>query len=419
MKFQKQLAVLGALFSALVLLTGCDDRNFEHEVSTQADHGATGEAEPAKGPHNGRLLIDGDLVLELAIFETGMPPEFRVWATDGGTPVDPRDIDLRARLTRLGDVIDEIGFTVQDDFLRGDTVIYEPHSFVVTIEASYNGRTYRWDYDNFEGRTTIGPEIAAAFELETEIAGEAVIRETVKVYGRIEPNQEHHRKISARFDGVIQSVGVSAGEHVKQGQALAVIESNESLNSYTLSSPIDGIVTERVANPGEQSAGRRLFTIMDTQTVWAELAVFPSDRGRVREGSPVTIFSTDGAALREGVIARLNATAESNQSVLARVVLDSTDGDLVPGTSVTARIQVAEHAVPVAVKRSGLQGFRDFTVVYAKIGDEYEVRMLDLGRQDDEWVEVLGGLDAGTRYVTTNSYLVKADIEKSGASHDH
>ncbi len=35
------------------------------------------------------------------------------------------------------------------------------------------------------------------------------------------------------------------------------------------------------------------------------------------------------------------------------------------------------------------------------------------------WEEVLGGLDAGTRYVTTNSYLVKADIEKSGASHDH
>ena len=45
--------------------------------------------------------------------------------------------------------------------------------------------------------------------------------------------------------------------------------------------------------------------------------------------------------------------------------------------------------------------------------------MLDLGRQDDEWVEVLGGLAPGTRYVTTNSYVLKADVEKSGASHDH
>jgi cobalt-zinc-cadmium efflux system membrane fusion protein len=71
------------------------------------------------------------------------------------------------------------------------------------------------------------------------------------------------------------------------------------------------------------------------------------------------------------------------------------------------------------VKRKGLQSFRDFTVVYAQIGNEYEVRMLDLGRQSGEWIEVLGGLDPGTRYVTTNSYLIKADIEKSGASHDH
>ena len=58
-------------------------------------------------------------------------------------------------------------------------------------------------------------------------------------------------------------------------------------------------------------------------------------------------------------------------------------------------------------------------VVYAQIGNEYEVRMLDLGRQDTDRAEVLGGLAPGTRYVTTNSYLVKADIEKSGASHDH
>jgi cobalt-zinc-cadmium efflux system membrane fusion protein len=45
--------------------------------------------------------------------------------------------------------------------------------------------------------------------------------------------------------------------------------------------------------------------------------------------------------------------------------------------------------------------------------------MLELGRQDDVWVEVLGGFQSGTLYVSNNSYLIKADIEKSGASHDH
>jgi cobalt-zinc-cadmium efflux system membrane fusion protein len=45
--------------------------------------------------------------------------------------------------------------------------------------------------------------------------------------------------------------------------------------------------------------------------------------------------------------------------------------------------------------------------------------MLELGRQNRDWVEVLGGIEPGTQYVTDNSYLIKADIEKSGASHDH
>ena len=30
-----------------------------------------------------------------------------------------------------------------------------------------------------------------------------------------------------------------------------------------------------------------------------------------------------------------------------------------------------------------------------------------------------GGSRPGARYVAENSYLIKADIEKSGASHDH
>jgi cobalt-zinc-cadmium efflux system membrane fusion protein len=45
--------------------------------------------------------------------------------------------------------------------------------------------------------------------------------------------------------------------------------------------------------------------------------------------------------------------------------------------------------------------------------------MLEMGRRDPQWVEVLGGLEPGTLYVTQNSYLIKADIEKSGAKHAH
>jgi cobalt-zinc-cadmium efflux system membrane fusion protein len=402
-----------------IVLAACGGGGSGPDSASKLAHGVEAEQEPEKGPHRGRLLKDGDFTLELSIFETGVPPEFRVWVSEQDQPVKPDDVDLTVKLIRLGDRVDTIGFKPQDDFLRGDTVIYEPHSFVVSIEAAYNGKTHHWQYDNFEGRTKIGAEVAEAFGLETLIAGPVVLQETVTLYGRIMTNTEHVREVSARFDGVIQSVTPSLGDSVREGQPLAKIESNESLKSYTIKAPISGVITQRDANPGEQTGGRQLFTITDTSSVWVDLSIFPADRARVIAGAPVTITTATGGQPVDSTIARVNVQAEANQSVTARVVLDNTDGRFLPGTYVTAEVTVGNHPVPLAVKRTGLQAFRDFTVVYAQIGDEYEVRMLDLGRQDREWIEVLGGLDPGTRYVSENSYLLKADIEKSGASHDH
>lgn len=408
------------LISGLVLvlaLTGCDRVDDANDTSNAGSHGEA--AEPEKGPHRGRLLVDGDFAVELAIFETGVPPEFRVWVTDNGVPVLPREVNLHVTLTRLGGIRDEIDFAAQDDFLRGDTVIYEPHSFVVTIKASHKGQTYSWEYDNFEGRTRIAADVADAAGLLVEDAGPATIHEAVTVYGRVVSDPENVSHVSARFDGVIHSVRASIGEAVGKGQTLAVIEANDSLNNYTITAPIAGTVIERHANPGETTEGRSLFTIVDTSSVWAELAVFPSDRSRVKVGAPVTVRTAIGDISIDGQIALLSPVAGANQSVTARVPLDNSEGLLAAGMYLTGEIEVAQYDVPLAVKRTGLQAFRDFTVVYALIGDEYEVRMLDLGRQDETWIEVLGGLDVGTTYVTTNSYVVKADIEKSGASHDH
>jgi len=397
---------------ALVCIGACE---MAAEPEPMAEAAA---ADYERGPNSGRMLRDGEFAVELAIFETGVPPEFRAWLTDGGRPLDPAAVDLRVVLTRLG-ATDEIGFAPQGAFLRSDRTVHEPHSFKVDIDATYQGRRYSWEYESYEGRTRIEPEMAAAFEIETAIAGPATLAERATVYGTIVPNPERVREVSARFDGAIQSVDVALGEIVRQGQRLATVESNESLRAYAITAPIAGIVMDRVANAGEQTNGRRLFTIIDTSSVWAELAVFPRERPRVAIGSEVEIAPATGGEPVRGAIAQLSPVANANQSIAARVVLDNADGRWALGTYVTGSIKLAEFEVPLAVKRSGLQAFRDFTVVYAQFGDEYEVRMLELGRQDDEWIEVLGGLAPGTRYVTENSYVLKADVEKSGASHDH
>jgi membrane fusion protein, heavy metal efflux system len=408
--------IIVMLCASLLSLGGCG------EPATHIDHGdahANQAEEEAVGQHGGRLLEDDGFSLEITIFETGVPPEYRVWAMDDGQPVSPSNVDLTIVLNRLGGISDQIGFVAEADYLRGDSEIYEPHSFEVEVTARYNGTRHQWRYDSFEGRTEISAELAQAVGIETEITGPATIRNYATVYGQVVSNPENISHVVARFDGVIQSVNASIGDQVKKGQILASIEANDSLNSYTVAAPIAGTVVERHANAGESTSGRTLFTVIDTRTVWAELAIFPSDRSRVHVGAPVNVRTAIGEIEAVGKIDLLSPIAGENQSVTARVTLNNPDGLLTAGMYLTAEIEVSQTDVPLAVRRSGLQPYRDFTVVFARFDDEYEVRMLELGRQDDEWAEVLGGIRPNTRYVTSNSYVLKADVEKSGASHDH
>ena len=377
------------------------------------------ETEPEKGEHRGRLLKDGAFELELAIFETGVPPEFRVWVVDDGKPVQPEAMSLNVTLTRLGGVVDTINFKPQADFLRGDTIIYEPHSFMVTVKADYKGKNHQWQYDNFEGRTLIEPAVAEAMDIQTGIASEATLVETIEVFGELVPHPSAERQISARFEGEINNVHVRLGQTVNKGDELITINSNESLKRYTIKSPIDGVVISKPANAGEQTSGRTLLTVVDTTKLTAELSVFPIDRQRVAEGAEVSLRVSGLDAVLTGRISAIDTQLRANQASTVRVDITNRQQALSAGQFITGNIVVARYDVPLAVQRVGLQAFRDFTVVYAKVGDEYEVRMLEIGRQAGEWAEVLGGLNLGTEYVTQNSYIIKADIEKSGASHDH
>lgn len=372
-----------------------------------------------KGPNKGRMLRDGDFAIELAIFEDGMPPEFRIFATKGSNALPAKDIAVNVKLLRLGDVVDDIHFYAEKNYLRGDMEIVEPHSFQVQLTADYAGKTYQWSYDNFEGRVAIAKKIADAMEIKTETIASQEFHETLKVFGRltIAPNAVRH--ISARFPGEIKQLGAVLGQQVKKGQLLMSIESNESLQTYEVYAPINGVITSQHVGNGEQTGQRRLLTISDTSKLMAELSVFPMDQPKVKLGSSVDISVLGSEKVITTTLFDSLFDVNNEQAKLFRAEVDNTEGLLAAGQFVAAEILLDSYQVPMAVKATGLQSFRDFTVVYAKVDDQYEVRMLDLGRKVGPWVEVLGGISAGAEYVAKNSYIIKADIDKSGASHDH
>lgn len=375
--------------------------------------------EVEKGPNNGRMLRDGDFAIELAIFEDGAPPEFRVFATKGNAKIPAKDVEVNVQLERLGDVIDDINFYKENNYLRGDMEIYEPHSFVVTLIAKHQGKTHRWSYNNFEGRVFISDSMARSMAIETEEIGAQTFTETLKVYGKLELAPSATRNISARFPGEVKNLYAVLGQRVKKGQRLLTIEGNESLREYHVYSPIDGVVTQQETGVGEQTSDRTLLSIVDTSRLIAEVDVFPSDREKVKLGAQINIQVPGNHNVIKSQLFDALFDVHPTQAIRFRAEVDNKDGMLKVGQFVTAEILLGSYQVPLAVKTMGLQSFRDFTVVYAKVGEEYEVRMLELGRKTGAWVEVLGGISTGTEYVAKNSYIIKADIDKSGASHDH
>ena len=414
------IVAITALLTAWLLLT---DKNTHQHANNDHGHEAE-EQEVAKGPHGGRLLSDGDFNLEITIYERGLPPEFRVYAYQNGQAVPAEKVKLDIELTRTGNKVDHIQFAAQpsgqQDFLRGNATIYEPHSFEVAVKAGYQGETYSWHYDNFEGRTEISADIASELGIQYQAVGAQTITDSRTFTGRVQANPNRLSNVRARFAGVVKTVRAELGDTVKAGDVLATVQSNESLQNYNIKAPIDGLIVKRDIQVGEATGGSPLFVIVDHSDVWIELDVFVRDLTLVKKGQSVIVETLDA---KEQVTTSIDwvspLTSHASQSVVARLTVPNKDGVFRPGQFIRGHVTITEHEVALAVRRSALQSFRDFQVVFARFEDVYEVRMLELGRLNRDWVEVLGGIEAGTQYVTENSYLIKADIEKSGASHDH
>lgn len=269
-------------------------------------------------------------------------------------------------------------------------------------------------------RTRIAAAIAAEAGIVVAPAGPGVIRDEHLVQGLLTPVEGRHARIGARFPGPIRSVAVGVGEAVRQGQTLATVESNVSLAPYAISAPFDGVVLERRASVGEIAGSDPLFEIADLSTLWVDLHLFGSDAGHIQAGQSIEVIRLSDGARQSSVLERiLPVTATASQSTVARAVLDNSDGQWRPGAAVQARVSVSSAELPLVVPLAALQRLADQEVVFIQLGDEYQARPLQLGRRDGTAAEVLTGLQPGDQVVVEQSYLIKADIEKAGASHDH
>lgn len=237
-------------------------------------------------------------------------------------------------------------------------------------------------------------------------------------------------KISAKQDYLAAQQALTEAE-IASDLALAklrtlgvrseAIHQARDLARYEIRAPISGLITAKAIAQGQTlKEDTAIFTIADISGVWAQITVYAKDLDVLKLGQKAKIKATATDAEGEGEISYISALiGVPTRAATARVVLDNSDGRWYPGMFVTAELVIKEIQVPVAVSVEAIQTLNDWSVVFGRYGEYFEARPLKLGRSDGSMVEVLSGLSAGEQYATGNSFAIKAELGKAGASHDH
>ena len=455
-------------------------------------HGAAEADAPKKGPHGGRLFAAGNYGLELTIFETGVQPQFRIYTTQSGKPLDPAQSQVVVTVERLGRKPQTFAFSKEADYLKGVGVVKEPHSFAVSIAAENAGNKHQFKFEQIEARVAMTDEQIKSNGVQVATAGPARIKTALQLQGEVRLNEDRTVHVVPRLAGLVESVTANAGDKVRRGQVLAILSSQSladqrgewlaaqkrlalarttferekalwegkisaeqdylqarlmlqeaeiteqsarqklaslgvsastsgNLTRYEIRSPIDGVITDKNISVGQVvKEDANIFVVADLSTVWVEMTVYAKDVNAVQLGQRATIKATSFEAQADAKVAYVGAlVGEQTRAAKARVVLPNPKGVWRPGLPVNVELTAEVVDVPLAIAVEALQTLRESSVVFGRYGNQFEARPLTLGRSDGTMVEVLGGLEPGERYAARNSYLIKADIGKAGASHDN
>jgi cobalt-zinc-cadmium efflux system membrane fusion protein len=272
-----------------------------------------------------------------------------------------------------------------------------------------------------EGHVELSAEARKNANLKVEEVAGARIQTRLPVYGKIVSNDETLAHVQPRFPGVVKQVHKRLGDRVEKGDLLAVVESNDSLRAYEIKSEVRGTVIQKDITLGEFVKNEdTIYTIADLSTVWVDLVVFREDFKKLKVGQSVEIHpgAGDDESIRNQVAYISPFGTEGTQSMLARCIVPNPDGDLRPGLFVTAEIATVEVDAPIAVKRAAIQTLKDKGVVFVEEGDAFEARPVELGAQDSHHIEIRHGLQTGERYVSDNSFILKAELGKEEAEHE-
>jgi RND family efflux transporter MFP subunit len=261
-----------------------------------------------------------------------------------------------------------------------------------------------------------------------------------QVLGRIEPTEyqvrvtERQAQLTAAESQLAQArrnldntsqlkdrnfVSQSALDQARSGWEVAVANrdaaaaqlalARKSLGDAQLIAPIDGVVAERFAQPGEKlPIDGRVLSIVDLVRMEIEAPVPASEIGSVRIGQQV-MLQIEGISRRQtGQIVRIApSTQAGTRSVPVYIALQNRDPSVRAGLFAQGRLVVESREAVLALPAAAIRDSAARTFVYVLTDGILREREVSTGLRDDSedgqaWVEIRSGLRAGEQIVAAN-----------------
>ena len=199
--------------------------------------------------------------------------------------------------------------------------------------------------------------------------------------------------------------------------AMLAEQDEPNLREYEIYAPIDGTVLMRHLTTGEfVDHNVLIYEIADLSSVWVETAIYPKDLNRVHEGQEIEVVNLEDLSSAAATLFYLSPTIEGETiAAKALALLENRSGKWRPGQFVTVTISTAQVSAPIAISKEAIQKIDGCDCAFVQTEKGYEKRDLKLGRSDHQFIEVLAGLMPGEKYVSRNSFLLKAEMKKNSA----
>lgn len=202
-------------------------------------------------------------------------------------------------------------------------------------------------------------------------------------------------------------------------QISAVAASGKLQPALAITSPIDSFVTEVDVRDGMTvTPGMTLFRLADLSRVWVIAEVPEAQVRSVAPGAPVKVSA---AGLTESATGKVDAILPdvnaATRTIKVRIVLPNQDKRLVPGMFATVRFDGGQDKEALLIPSEAVIRTGQRSIVMIDNGKAgFVPTEIRTGREADGRVEVLQGLQAGQKVVTSGQFLIDSEASLRGTT---